>query len=219
MLLTRLTEHADRAVGLPPPFYRIRPVRWAIRLTADGTPAAYSLADLAGSDQPAGQPMAVPYIYRSGQRPPAALLADDLRYVTGYRDDGDSERICAEADRKNQDFISLVARWRDSAPDGPVAQAVASFFERGLHKKLNIPGTAKATDVAVIMVDGQPARAGVRCLFLEWRRPGAEGLGRQAEGIGKHRYLPGVRPAGTAAGHDPRCGQSGRHPGRYRPRS
>ena len=71
MLLTRLAEHASRAEGLPPPFYRIRPVRWAIRLQADGTPAAFTLADLAGSDQPAGQPLAVPYIYRSGRRPPA----------------------------------------------------------------------------------------------------------------------------------------------------
>jgi CRISPR-associated protein Csd1 len=197
MLLTRLTEHADRAVGLPPPFYRIRPVRWAIRLTADGTPAAYSLAVLAGSDQPAGQPMAVPYIYRSGQRPPAALLADDLRYVTGYRDDGDSERVCAEADRKNQDFISLVARWRDSAPDGPVAQAVASFFERGLHKKLNIPGTAKATDVAVIMVDGQPAheRESAACFW--------SGVVRE------RKASAGKRKASASTGICLVCGQPG----------
>lgn len=157
MLLTRLAEHARRAEGLPPPFYRIRPIRWAIRLSADGTPAVYSLADLAGGDQPSGQPMAVPYIYRSGQRPPAVLLADDLRYVMGYRNDDDPERVRAEADRRNQDYIALVARWRDSAPDDPAAQAVASFFERGLHAKLNVPGTAKATDVAAIMVDGQPA--------------------------------------------------------------
>ena len=154
MLLTRLAEHAGRIEGLPPPFYRIRSVRWAIRLQADGTPAAFTLADVAGSDQPAGQPMAVPYIWRSGQRPPAVLLADDLRYVTAYPKD-DSEQACADAGRRNQDYVALVARWRDGAPDDPVAQAVASLFETGLHTKLNVPDTAKATDVAAIMVDGQ----------------------------------------------------------------
>jgi CRISPR-associated protein Csd1 len=98
--------------------------------------------------------MAVPYIYRSGQRPPAVLLVDDLRYVAGFCPD-DSGRDGADMDRRNRDFITLLARWRDSAPGDQVAAAVVAFFESGHHKRLVIPEAAKPTDVAAIMVDGQ----------------------------------------------------------------
>jgi CRISPR-associated protein Csd1 len=58
--------------------------------------------------------------------------------------------------RRNQEFIALVAAWRDSVPDDPVALAVATFYQRGLHAELEIaPDTAKPTDVAAILVDGE----------------------------------------------------------------
>jgi CRISPR-associated protein Csd1 len=154
MLLQRLKEYADnRGEALPPPFYRVRPVRWTIRLQPDGTPSSPSLLDRADSDHPGGESMAVPYIYRSGVRPPAMLLADDLRYVLDFQAN-EAERAHGGS-RRNQDFIALAQRWRDSAPDDPTASAVASFFERGLHKSLLIDtGAAKPTDVAAIWVDG-----------------------------------------------------------------
>jgi CRISPR-associated protein Csd1 len=158
MLLQRLTEYADRAreqETLPPPYYRRRSVRWVIQLSQDGTPAAFKLADLSDDRQPAGVLRAVPYINRSGVRPPPMLLADDLRYVIGFPAD-DSERNRDECDRRNSEFIALVNAWQASAPDDPAATAVASFFKRGLHRKLaDPPESAKATDVAAIMVGGE----------------------------------------------------------------
>jgi hypothetical protein len=80
------------------------------------------------------------------------LLADDLRYVIGFPAD-DSQRDRDDCDRRNSEFITLVNAWQASAPDDPVAAAVASFFERGLHRKLaGPPESAKATDVTAIMV-------------------------------------------------------------------
>jgi CRISPR-associated protein Csd1 len=154
MLLTRLAEHASRIDRLPPPFYRVRNVRWAIRIHADGTPASATLADRSASSTPAGEPMAVPYIYRSGIRPPAVLLVDDLRYVTAFQPD-DSGPKRHDTGRRNGDYIALLNRWRDSAPADPAATAVLAFFENGHHRRLEIPEGAKPTDVAAIMVDGQ----------------------------------------------------------------
>ena len=99
--------------------------------------------------------MPVPYINRSGVRPPPMLLADGLSYVTNF-DADDVERDRGERTRKNGEFIALVSRWRDSAPGDPVAIAVASFFERGLHATLAPPpNTAKPTDVAGILINGE----------------------------------------------------------------
>lgn len=155
MLLQRLTEYAERAREqdeLPRPYYRFRPVRWAVQLQPDGTPAVSRLADRSDDKHPSGQQLAVPYVNRSGVRPPPMLLADDLRYVIGFAAD-DSERERGECDRKNSEFIALVSAWRDSAPDDPVAVAVASFFENGLYRNLEPPPTsAKASDVVAVMV-------------------------------------------------------------------
>jgi len=152
MLLTRLVEHAGRRDDLPPAFYRPRTIRWVIHLNEVGSPMTWRLGDLAGGDQPAGTSLAAPYIYRSGQRPPAVLLVDDLRYVLAYAGDKATEREAAEAVRRNEDYIALLARWRDSAPDDLVAQAVMAFFGKGLHRKVDVPPEAKPTDVVAVMV-------------------------------------------------------------------
>jgi CRISPR-associated protein Csd1 len=156
MLLQRLAEHAGRIRDdLPYPYYRVRSVRWAIQLRPDGAPAALELTDRADSEHPAGEAMPVPYISRSGVNAPAMLLADDLRYVINFQT-GDPERSRGDSDRRNQDFIELLVSWRDSAPQDPVAAAVASFFERGLHLTLKIPSkTAKPADVVAIMVGAE----------------------------------------------------------------
>jgi CRISPR-associated protein Csd1 len=151
MLLTRLAEHARHRKGLPPPFYRNRAVKWMIHLSADGSPAVSELAKLGDSDQPAGIAMSVPLIQRSGVHPPAMLLVDYPRYVTGHPA-GDTQKARSEADRCNDDYIGLLTRWHDYAPDDPAATAVASFFARGLHRQLVIPPEVKAGDVVGIMV-------------------------------------------------------------------
>ena len=80
MLLTRLAEHAAHRSDLPPLLPEPHgPLGHQHRRR--GTPAAPGLQDQAGPDQPAGQPLPAPYVYRSGQHPPAALLVDTLQYV------------------------------------------------------------------------------------------------------------------------------------------
>jgi CRISPR-associated protein Csd1 len=192
MLLTRLAEHAAHRSDLPPPYYRNRTVRWVINIASDGTPAAPELQDHAGRDQPAGQPLPAPYVYRSGQRPPAALLVDTLQYVLAVHP-ADARYDQAETERRHRDYAGLLARWRDSAPGDEVARAVAAFFGAGHHLRLKVPGDAKPTDLVAVMVagEGAPTRAGD--LVLGQRGAGAEELSRRG------RYLPGVRAAGTAA--------------------
>jgi CRISPR-associated protein Csd1 len=154
MLLTRLAEHADRRSDLPPAYYRTRMIRWVISITGDGTAAAGELQDLAGSEQPAGLPLAAPYVYRSGQRPPAMLLTDTLQYVVALPV-ADTAKAQAEAGRRNRDYVALLARWRDSAPGDEVAGAALTFFQAGHHHKIKIPADAKPSDPVAIMVEGQ----------------------------------------------------------------
>ena len=154
MLLTRLAEHAAHRADLPPPYYRNRTVRWVINITSDGTPAAPELQDQAGRDQPAGQALPAPYVYRSGQRPPAALLVDTLQYVLA-RHPADARYDRDETERRHRDYAALLARWRDSVPGDEVARAVAAFFGAGHHLGLTVPGDAKPTDLVAIMVAGE----------------------------------------------------------------
>jgi CRISPR-associated protein Csd1 len=154
MLLTRLAEHAAHRSDLPPGYYRTRTIRWVITIRGDGTPAATGLEDLGGSDQPAGLPLAAPYVYRSGQRPPATLLADTLQYVFGLPAAATAPAR-AEAERRHRDYVALLARWRDSAPEDEVARAVLTFVEAGYQRSMTVPADAKPSDVAAIMVDGQ----------------------------------------------------------------
>lgn len=216
MLLQRLAEYAERARerdDLPPPYYRPRPVRWAIQLRPDGSPAVSRMADLSDAEHPLGEQKPVPYVNRSGVRPPPMLLADALEYVTGFAAD-DSERGRRDPGRKNAEFIALVNAWRDSAPGDPAAAAVASFFGRGLHKTLEpLPDSARASDVAAIMVGSEWAH----------ERPSAAGFwagvvrGRKSAGAagvclvcGTARPLLGTIPEMVKAGSVPAGGGRGR---------
>jgi CRISPR-associated protein Csd1 len=217
MLLHRLAEHAGHAKTqgtLPPPYYRSRPVRWAILLNPDGTPAVPRLDDRSDAEHPSGRQLAVPYVNRSGVRPPPMLLADDLRYVLGFTAD-ETERERGDCDRRNTEFITLVNAWRDSAPGDPAARAVASFYEHGFHRELQSPpDSAKPTDVTAIMVDAgwahdRPSAAGF------WARVVRDRKSSDAAGLclvcGQARPLlatipemvkSGLIPAGSGRGRD-----------------
>ena len=121
---------------------------------SDGSPADDTLTWLGGSDNPAGESLAVPYIYRSGVRPPAMLLVDDLRYLAVFQPDS-PERPGDSPDHRHEGYLALLRRWKDSAPEDPVPRAVVTFFEQQHHRRLKVPEKAKPTDVAAIMVDGE----------------------------------------------------------------
>ena len=214
MLLTRLAEHATHRSDLPPAYYRTRMIRWVISIRGDGTPATDGLEDQAGSEQPAGLPLAAPYVYRSGQRPPATLLADTLQYVTALPV-ADTAKAEEEANRRNDEYIALLARWCDSAPSDEVAAAVLKYFEAGHHLNVKIPADAKPSDLVAIMVDGQWAHLRESAVtfwahVVRERKSSAAGTGiclvcgREGPLLDSipEPVRPGAIPTGTARGRD-----------------
>ena len=144
MLLTRLAEHAAHRSDLPPPYYRNRAVRWVINIRSDGTPAAPELQDQAGSDQPAGQPLPAPYVYRSGQRPPAALLVDTLQYVLAVH----ASRRRATTGRKPSDATATMPPCWHAGVTAPQEMRWPApwlaFFDAGHHLRIKMPGRRQA---------------------------------------------------------------------------
>lgn len=215
MLLQRLKEYADRSEELPPRNYRERPVRWAVLLRPDGTLAVPELHDRGDGDHPHGGPMAVPYAYRSGTRPPAMLLADDLRYVLDFQG-ADAGRSGSEPGFRNADFISLVMRLRDNASGDPAVQAVASFYERGLHHEVKVPGDiAKPTDVAAIWVEGEEGPVHARASAVEfWAGETRDRKSSASAGVclvcGRHGPLLATLPSAVKGGAIPAGGGQAR---------
>ncbi len=137
MLLQRLVAYEPPSIpgfedAALPPFFRERPMRWGLRITADGHLGSPDLIDLADpTDRQAkfGRLGPVPYVTRSSGYSPF-LGADDIQYVLGWADEkSDPERVadCHAAS------IALVATWAASAPEDPVAQACTRFFTEGHH--------------------------------------------------------------------------------------
>ncbi|POM27786.1 CRISPR-associated protein, Csd1-type [Actinomadura rubteroloni] len=169
MLLKHLADHAEQRPKLPPDYYRVRSVKWALQLDGDGNPMAQGLASLATDDNPAGFPMPAPYVYRSGMKPPPALLVDTLQYVFAMpKDDSLGEE--EEANRRNDAYVALLRRWRDSAPDDPRAAAVVSFFDRARHLNITLPEDAKHSDTVAILLSGDREYVHMRESAVEcWR--------------------------------------------------
>jgi CRISPR-associated protein Csd1 len=214
MLLTRLAEQAAHRSDLPPAYYRTRMIRWVISIRADGTPAADGLEDQAASGQPAGLPLAAPYVYRSGQRPPATLLADTLQYVVALPA-ADTDRAHAEATRRNEDYLALLARWCDAAPGDEVARAVLAFFRAGHHRKIKVHEHAKPSDLVAMMVDGQWAHLRESAVafwasVVQERKTSAAGTGiclvcgREGPLLDSipEPVRPGAIPSGSTRGRD-----------------
>lgn len=143
MLIKQLAAHADSRTDLPAPYYRVRNVRWAIDLAVSSNPR---LIDLSAPENKGGQPLATPYIQRSGTGSLPFLLTDTLQYVLGVAKD-DSEKQIEEARRRNADYVKLIQEW---AADEPLAEPVARFFSEGAHRRISIPEAAKASDVVAI---------------------------------------------------------------------
>ena len=121
-MLHLIREYADR-LGLPPPLYAERPVRYRIRLTAEG--------DLEGVDDTAdpsaralrhGARRAVPTAGRSSDIRPQ-LLADDAEYTFG-RDAGKGP---ARAERRRAAYLGLLVECGARTGE-PAVAAVLRFL-------------------------------------------------------------------------------------------
>ncbi len=162
MLLQRLTEQADRIDDLPPEFYRPRQIHWALTITQGG--ASARMADRRPAKKSRDQALTppVPYVQRSGTKVLPYLLVDTAEFALGRakntsHPDGPAEKDQAEAARRHQDYLGLVRRWADSAPEEPAAQALLAFFARGGAAVLDggVPPEMDAKDTVAVMVDGR----------------------------------------------------------------
>ncbi|MEU8252181.1 type I-C CRISPR-associated protein Cas8c/Csd1 [Nonomuraea sp. NPDC048916] len=143
MLIKQLAAHAEVRDDLPPPYYRVRSVRWAIDL--DILESA-QLIDLSSPEANAGQLLATPYVQRSGTGSLPFLLTDTLQYVLGIPKD-DSDKQVKDAQRRNTDFVKLIQGW---AADEPLAAAALRFFTDGAHLRISVPEHANSSDVVAI---------------------------------------------------------------------
>ncbi|MFG2860367.1 type I-C CRISPR-associated protein Cas8c/Csd1 [Streptomyces sioyaensis] len=155
MLLHRLTEYADRAEKLPPPYYRMKKIQWVLRVHADGT-----TADLYDQRLPKGskeKPLQTPapYVYRSGKIPPPSLLVDTAQYVLGVArvaaDGSVSDAAIQEAHRRRDDYGDLLLSWAERHPDDPGVSALATFVSSGGLARVKIPQELNSTDTVAVM--------------------------------------------------------------------
>lgn len=127
MLLEKLRDRALADPDLPPPGYQRQPIRYIIRLTADG--AYINMEDTADSgSQKRGTQRLAPHVKRTvGVMP--KLLADTGEYVLGIaRNDphkpANSERVA----RQRTAFVELVNDCAETTGE-PNVRAVARFLD------------------------------------------------------------------------------------------
>jgi CRISPR-associated protein Csd1 len=156
MLLQRLVDRPQGGEAGEPEFFRDRPVRWQLALTAGGGLASAELTDLADpSDKTRknGTVHPVPHTTRTAGVAPC-IGADDIQYVLGWCDEtSNADRVgkCHAA------FISITKAWADAYPDDTTARAIARFYASGQAADITRPGKWTSKQVVLISVGGQPA--------------------------------------------------------------
>ncbi|MFD2357252.1 type I-C CRISPR-associated protein Cas8c/Csd1 [Nonomuraea ferruginea] len=203
MLIQRLAEHAETAVGdKTPRYFRNRAVRWAITLTRTGKLSLISRAD---ADHKQGSPLPTPYLTRTSGVA-AMLLVDTLEYGLAVAKD-DTDKAQAGADRRNDAYLDLLEAWAEASAD-PIAELVWETFKAERHLDLLqiLPEDAKSSDLIGILVDGEWAHL----------RPSAIGfwaqVARERKSSGRAGSLPGLRAGGAAAEDHSGDGQEHPHP-------
>src|SRR6185437_8294921 len=155
MLLQRLVDRTQYGETAEPEFFRDRPVRWQLALTASGDLASAELTDLADpSDKTRnnGTVHPVPHATRTVGVAPC-IGADDIQYVLGWCD-GKSKP--ARVEKCHAAFINLTKAWADAYPDDTAARAIARFYASGQAADITQPDTWTSKQVVLISVDGQP---------------------------------------------------------------
>jgi len=115
MLLQRLVDRTHGGPAGQPEFFRDRPIRWQLALTADGDLASMHLTDLADPSDKArrnGTVHPVPHTTRTVGVAPC-IGADDIQYVLGWCDDRSKP---ARVERCHASFANLVAAWAAACP-------------------------------------------------------------------------------------------------------
>lgn len=155
MLLKRLTEQADqRDRDLPPPYYSRRVIHWYVELDDEGRVGSIEPRRLNAPGDREAVPSDCPYVYRSGQRPPATLLVDTLQYAIGLaKDDSDKQLQAAEA--RHAGYRDLIERWAQANPGDAAAQAVLRFVKAGGLGRLIPDEQAQPSDLFAIRVSGR----------------------------------------------------------------
>ena len=132
MLLQRLSDYADQ-IGMPPPLYQQKNVRYLILLDADGR--YLQLIDCASEQSKRGILMPVPQKNRSNKIQPF-LLADHAAYVLGMpRKEDKPERV----PKIHSAFVALVEQCAQETQE-PSVRAIAHFLETFAAAALDLPG-------------------------------------------------------------------------------
>ena len=155
MLLQRLIDRTQHDEAAEPEFFRDRPVRWQLALTASGDLASAELTDLADpSDKTRknGTVHPVPHTTRTVGVAPC-IGADDIQYVLGWCDENSKP---ARVEKCHAAFINLTKAWADAYPDDTAARAIARFYASGQAANIIQPDTWTSKQVVLISVDGQP---------------------------------------------------------------
>jgi CRISPR-associated protein Csd1 len=152
MLLQRLAEYADR-LGLPPPLYTERPVRYLISLDRSGRlldPEPIDTADPKDEVRRRGELHAVPQVQRTSAVRPL-LFADNAEYTLGLaRETSRPERAkaCHAA------YIDLVDRCAATTRE-PAVGAVSAFLHSDPLRQLRLPKDFDPGATITFRVDGQ----------------------------------------------------------------
>ncbi len=155
MLLQRLVEYAERDPDILPSMYQNKPVRYEIRLDADGRQVGpvLDLADPANKATKRGQVRLVPHRKRSGKGAKPILLADNAEYVLGFaREGSDLERV----PRLHDAFIEVLRECAQETDESAV-QAVVRFLTvsgPGRHSDIELSDQLDLSGDFEFVVDG-----------------------------------------------------------------
>lgn len=119
MFLKRLAEYADQ-IGMPPPLYQERRIRYIIQLTLEGTHP--NIVDCGSPESKRGLAMVVPSVKRNKKFP--YLLADTAEYVLGFVNKGVKEGAVQE---KHAAFVEIINDCALKTQEVSV-QAIAHFY-------------------------------------------------------------------------------------------
>lgn len=154
MLLQRLVEYAERDPDILPSMYQNKPVRYEIRLDADGRQVGpvLDLADPANKATKRGQVRLVPHRKRAAGIAPI-LLADNAEYVLGIpRETSRPERVA----KQHRAFVEVLRECARDTNETAVRAVLRFLTEEGPGRRsdIEISGDLDLTRDFGFVVDG-----------------------------------------------------------------